>query len=270
MPTLWEIIKGLLGGGDKHLELRYNPKKTEISATTIDNSQGKTINNFTINMGDTKDKQEVVRQIQEVFQKLPEGERILNDGTTDLLSRLYAYNGDRKDDEKVLAFFHDIISKEDLGILEASLFVRYQFQKKNDREYAKSLKSDIYEKFEERGAFLCNLCNAGYFEEFFIPLYNENPKGFREKYDSFTNNYRFAIFINHNMDTTDAFYKIKHHIEAAKRYGIKTLNIHAIGKKNNYLLNSALAEARKLFSKQNITYKRNIIKNYVIVVQLFL
>lgn len=274
---LLDSIRDILLGNNKNflVKLSYNPTKSEVTASTVNNVTNNVTNNITINISSSEKRTEMVKELQETWQQLPQGERVLKDSAYSLLGQLYKYEISKEADDKLLTFFKNVLSKEDLDALESSLFVRYIFNDKkispNQKRFEiHKLKRDIYNRFSERGQFICNLCTPGYFEVFFIPLYNEDPKEFKEKYENFISSYRFAFFISHKMTIDTAYTDLLHRIRKAKKYGLKNLYVHGIGRRNLYTTNAVFAKAKNFFIKEKITYKREYVKKDIIVIEIYL
>ena len=282
MGLISDLFKKLLSS-DKNLtlKLRYDPKKQEVNAETINNVTNTTTTNivYNITLNPTKEgeinKDELLKEIKETLALLPEHNRVLKQDTNDLLSKLYKYEINKKADDELIAFFSGLIPPQDLQTLEASLFVRNQFVKsrkqKNSKEYIKQLKKQIAIRFLDRGRFICNLATAGYYEAFFRPLYEESHEAFPQKYEDFIGSYQFAIFINELMGIEEAFYKMKKRVYQCKKYGIKKMYIHAIGKHNVGLL-TALIKNRSVafFKDRNIKWKWHTIRVGIVVVELLI
>ncbi|MFQ5621510.1 MAG: hypothetical protein ACE5FT_06745 [Candidatus Nanoarchaeia archaeon] len=120
-------------------------------------------------------KKELAPIIQEYLEA---GNRLLESSTSTLLNRLYLYK-QQGNDGQILTFFKTLIPEDDYLALEASLFLRHIFMTSGN---VKKLKGDIRNRFGDRGNNIANLCTAGYFEEFLMPLYNSAKKEFDSLY----------------------------------------------------------------------------------------
>jgi hypothetical protein len=157
-----------------------------------------------------------------------------------------------------LNYFADKIPPGDLEVLRASLYLRKLHEERTNRELIKKVKFDIIRKYGERGANIANLCTAGYFESTIRPLY-ESMKGgtdftsekFISRYNSIILQVPFAVFVNrlHTEETLKA--EVLNKIKINKKYGIKKLNIHAIGDVNVNKVRAVTRdiEIEKLFTK---------------------
>ena len=170
-------------------------------------------------------------KLKEVFKKMPPGIRILNRETSEQLQELSKYKESGKsDDSKILKFFEGEIPESDLEALKYSLYLRTRFNMKLD---ISKLKEDIREKFGQRGNTISNLCTAGYFDGFLSLLYQEAGKDkFLKLYEAIVTNSVLAVFVYHGMSDLDLKRKIEEEIETSRKYGLKLVHIHGIGKAN--------------------------------------
>ena len=165
----------------------------------------------------------------------------------------YSKYVDENADKKTLEFFKEVLYIEDFYALKMSLFM------KSEKEKGASIdgyKKDIRERFGPRGTTIANLCNAGYFENEFMPLYNEVPiEEFERRYELAVGKKARALFIHSGMTLEilqEAFDSV---ISKARRFHIDDFRIHAFGWQNVDLLKKFLKE-RLLDDNENF----NIIK----------
>lgn len=96
--------------------------------------------------------------------------------------------------------------------------------------------SDIIARFGERGKNICNLYTAGYFDSQIKPLYEEVGTSdllqFNQIYEQIVTESPYAVFIHAEMSVKNVGETVKQKMEISKKYGIKYLNIHGIGKDN--------------------------------------
>jgi len=176
-------------------------------------------------------------------QYIAEGNRLLEYKTADLLEKLYQYNKDN-DDSAILEFFRPIIPPSDYEALEAALFLRAEFRKSND---VSGLKDDIRKRFGDRGNNISNLCTAGYFEEFLMPLFNSSREMFDRIYEEIVMRSIVAVFVNRGMKPDAIPYEIQRRLEISKKYGIKFIHIHGISRANVEKIISCIQEQKKFF-----------------------
>ena len=156
---------------------------------------------------------------------------IIEESKDDLLQKLYRYNN--KEDNQILAFFKDILSKSDYEALRNSLFLRNQFK---DGLNIFQLKSDIVTRYGERGNMICNLCTAGYFENMMMPIFNRSRVEFFDYWDKAVDRGIMALFVNAGMTIAN----ISKEIERRAMYGLSYTHIHGIGDKNIKKIKSCL------------------------------
>ena len=208
------------------------------------------------------------KEIQEILSKttkqfIEEGNRLLENKTDDLLDKLYSYNKENPDNA-VLSFFNGIIPPNDYESLQASLFLRSRFKLNED---VTMLKNGIRKRFGDRGNNISNLCTAGYFEEFLMPLYNASREDFRNIYEDIVNKSIVAIFVHRNMNSEEIPKEISKRIEISKKYGIKFIHIHGISNNNVKKIKQCIEEKKKYFE----FFEKKIYENEekdIIVVQL--
>ena len=209
-----------------------------------------------------EEKQKKLKSI--LKENIDEGNKFLEEKTSFLLNDLYAFQKDKGDDEKLLDFFEPIISEEDLEALENSLYLRKKFRERKD---VKFLKEDIITRFGDRGKNISNLCTAGYFENFLMPLYNSSQEDFKKIYEVAVSKSVLAIFVHSEMQDDEITKEIKRKLEISKKYGLKFLHIHGIGETNIETIKRCIEENRDFFN----FYNKDIFeKNGIIVVEILL
>lgn len=188
---------------------------------------------------------------------IADGNKLLEAKTSSLLKKLYKYNKD-KNFWPLLKFFKPIIPPKDYEALEASLFLRREFE---DRENITRYKENIRKKFGDRGNNIANLCSAGYFEEFLMPLYNSSKKRFEELYELIMEKSVVAVFVHGKMNEEEIPEEIEDKISISKKYGIDFLHIHGIGERNVDKIKNCIKEKKEYFTffEKNIFEKDNII-----------
>jgi len=205
--------------------------------------------------------------LRQIAKELPVGKRILKRETNDLLNKIYEYNKNDEEDRKILDFFRGVISEEDLEALDASLILRRAFE---NYEGVDSLKDDIREKFGSRGSRISDLCTAHYFEEFFMPLFNYSEEEFKKIYEQTINNRILVTFVHGHMDKEEVKNDIKNKITTSRRYGLKVVHLHGIGRKNVGTINAFLKENEEFFKTMNVVYKKTIDKKDLIAIEFLL
>lgn len=186
---------------------------------------------------------------------LQEGSKLLQLETANLLENLYSYNRNNTD-KQILEFFKCIVPPNDLEALEASLYLRHVFHK---HENVSDLKRNIRETFGLRGNNIANLCTAGYFEEFLIPLYNSSKERFTELYELIVSKSIIAVFVHQGININEIPNEINEKIQISKKYGIGFIHIHGIGERNIMTIKECISKnesfnyfEKKVFEKDNI------------------
>jgi len=197
-------------------------------------------------------------------ENVEEGNKFLEKESSNLLKDLCNFQQTKGEDKKVLDFFENIIPEEDLEALESSLYLRKKFSEKKD---VRQLKGDIRTRFGDRGNNIANLCTAGYFENFLMPLYNSSQIDFDKIYEIIVSKSAVAIFVHSQMKEEEITKEIKRRLEISKRYGIKFLHIHGIGEHNIRTIKKCINENKELFN----FYNKDIFeKEGIMIVELIL
>jgi len=198
-----------------------------------------------------------------IKESIKEGNPILEINASELLSQLYEYNKENKNNQ-TLNFFKPIIPLEDFEALESSLYLREVFIKNGD---VSKLKQDIRKRFGDRGNTIANLCTAGYFEKFLLPLYNSSKERFKELYEIIVAKSVLAIFIHSQMSQEQIPKDITNKLRISTKYGIKFIHIHGIGDYNINKIKECLGEQKEYF---DFFQKEIYEKDNIIIVELLL
>ncbi|MBA7514455.1 hypothetical protein ES705_06484 [subsurface metagenome] len=152
----------------------------------------------------------------------------------------------KSENQEILNYLKDKIPPDDHKALRASLYLREKFREGGDVSH---LKRDIMEKYGERGKNISNLCTAGYFENWIIPLYGEMSKEPDFTLDEFLKVYNivikeaaFSVFVHREMSGGEVKKAILGKIETSEKYNIKFTNIHGIGKSNVKKIRNVIME----------------------------
>lgn len=209
----------------------------------------------------SKDQKKQIKPI--IAEYIARGNKLLFTDTSDLLYKLYNYMYQKKH-LQLLIFFSNILSIDDYRALESSLFLRDEFNKGNN---VSKLKHDIRQAYGIRGNTICNLCTAGYFENFFIPLYNQEKEKFNTLYEMIIQHSLIAVFVHGNMKKEEITEQIKNKLYLSKRYGIKFIHVHGIGQSNIQTIKECIEENKKFFD----FFEKNIFEsNGIIIVELLI
>ena len=192
-----------------------------------------------------------------------EGGELLEIETAHLIEKLYDYTKNESDG-KLLHFFKGVIPQSDLEALESALFLRHAFQKRESIEFRTKLKLDIHFAFGERGKNIANLCTAGYFDHFLIPLYNGSPRiEFDKIYESLVNHSFLAVFVSHKTSIEEIRQSIITKMQLSKKYGLNFLHIHGIGHANSVKIKECISQL-----DSGTIQKRHYEKEGILVIEL--
>ncbi|MFP4656584.1 MAG: hypothetical protein ACLFNK_03310 [Candidatus Woesearchaeota archaeon] len=225
---LKKFIEFFDSSNDSKIALIDN-SKNNISVNIVNAKQGEAVEIDKENVSiDTdhlnEEKREELRSLVKDY--VDEDGLLLEERSSNLLDELYNFN---KSKHTTLDFFKDIIPDEDYSALKASVFISIKFKK---GEQITTLKEGVIKRHGDRGKNICNLCTAGYFEEFLIPLYNSDKDRFEEIYEDLISNSMLAVFVNPGMKPRDIEKQITRKMSMLKKYGFGFIHIHGIGKKN--------------------------------------
>lgn len=157
---------------------------------------------------------------------------VIEDNSQKLLQDFQAIDS-KSQTQKEIEYFTGKIPQKDLEILRASIYLK---SVANKGESVHELKADIIARFGERGKNICNLYYAGYFDSQIKPLYDEVGTSdllkFNQIYEQIVTESPYAVFIHSGMSDKEVREIVKQKMEIGKKYGIKYLNIHGIGRDN--------------------------------------
>jgi hypothetical protein len=135
---------------------------------------------------------------------------------------------------KLIDIFIDKIPAEDLTVLKLSLYLRTEKEKGHSID---QFKQEIWEKFGERGTYISNLCNSGYFEEDFAKAANVMTEiEFSNYYDSMVDKELKAIFVHSRLKAAAFRDKFEDTFLRARKYNISSFRIHGFGSWNVNLI----------------------------------
>jgi len=157
------------------------------------------------------------------------------------------------ENRNLLEYFKGKIFSKDIEILRASLYLKTVYER---GENVSQLKQDIMNRYGDRGKNISNLCSAGYFTSQIKPLYEEmyshpnfSAEEFSKVYEIIITESPYAVFINSRMSEKDVKKEVLSRMEIGKKYGIKYLNIHGIGKDNTDKIVNILKELNSELSQ---------------------
>lgn len=152
------------------------------------------------------------------------------------------------ENSELVQYFTGKIPSSDIQALRSAVYMRSLYV---EGQSVDEMKHDIMSRFGPRGANIANLCTAGYFESHIRPMYEEfkqrpnfTPQLFIEHYNILVEGAPFAVFIGRNKSSEDLVNEVEHKISTNKSYGIKQLNLHAIGAENVKKLHKVIGDER--------------------------
>lgn len=169
-----------------------------------------------------KEKRELFKIIRKVHQE--EG-LFLRKDKLDTLDALVDYKTE-KTHKKILDYFEYIIPHQDFLALKMALFLRIESEKgKNIQKY----KQDIKNKFGDRGNNIANLCTAGYFDDEFQTIPNND---FMDYYERVVGEKARALFVHNRMNCDEIEIEVNKLVKKAKKYHMTDFRLHGKGKIN--------------------------------------
>ncbi len=193
-------------------------------------------------------------KLLEDFVKIEEG--IVIEEKSSKMFDDFSKSDKKTDNRKLLEFFKGKIPPSDYEALRASLYLKDLHEARTNRDLIASVKKDIIDKYGERGGNIANLCTAGYFQSTIKPLYEEMYKEksfsldkFKARYDVIVTQTPIAVFVNRKHTSDSLKNEMVKKIEINRKYGIKRLNIHAIGESNISKVKEVLRGIEQEFSQ---------------------
>lgn len=181
-----------------------------------------------------KDQDKLLPIIKGVFE---ETGLLLKDTQEEVLETYSAYL-EKNPYQEILDFFKGKIPHDDLSALKMSLFMRSE---KDSGANISNYKNDIRDRFGARGIYIANLCNAGYFENEFIPLYKNNtPVQFFRKYEIFVGEKARALFVHSGMTAGIIEDYFDSMVGKVLKYRLSDFRIHGFGNQNVHIIQNFL------------------------------
>ncbi len=229
---LEKLINIQINSNNRADKVEYNPEKKRLS--------------LNLKKFDPIEKEKVKKALTEAVR---EDNKILLEQNSEKVIEDFRSKEDSEDSQSLLRYFRDKIPPDDYVALRASLYIRKLFQEGTRQEVIYELKGDIIKEHGKRGLNICNLCSSGYFESWIKPLYDEMQKHpdfaeetFLKSYDLLINEMAFAVFVKEQTPPAEVRLFIENKIKRNLRYGIKFVNIHAIGKENVKKIRRVISE----------------------------
>jgi hypothetical protein len=161
-------------------------------------------------------------------------------------ARLENLSQSDKDNKDILHFFKPILPGDDFAALRSSFLVGQLWERRAPRHAA--IKSDIIDRYGDRGRNICNLATAGYFHSVIKPLYEAMHKtsgfklaDFHDHYNIIIEQSAFAVFVSGAMSAAVIIDEVKAKVRRNSKFGIKYVSIHGIGKETVKNIRTAVA-----------------------------
>lgn len=215
-------------------------------------NDNKKVVNITINIGKLESKN--IPQLQSVLKGLvtKNDALLIEDGANKTLKDFKGVDS-QAENRQFLEYFKGKIPARDIEILRASLYLKSVYERGGN---VSQLKQDIMNRYGDRGKNISNLCSAGYFTSQIKPLYAEmysqpnfSAEEFLKIYEIIITESPYAVFINARMSEIDVKKEVLNRMEIGRKYGIKYLNIHGIGKDNADRITNLLKELTPKLAK---------------------
>ncbi len=237
LSALKEIVKVDIGDINIHMfnNIRFRTNE-DGSDVTIDH-EAKTISIDPEKFDDTQ-KKAFEEKVSPLL--LDSGKTILDEKRVDIL-RLAEQTSDEE-----AAFFKNLLRKNDYKALLAAKIIKEKFSK---NENVDDLRDQLWRRYPDRGINISNLYSAGYFSQF-KEIYSElvvhyggdANKKFLELFDLFVEGPPDILFVGRTRTREDTHSILDQKAGVCKRYGIKKIRIHAIGRENISKAKFAIAE----------------------------
>lgn len=225
---LFNILPKLKKIGNIHILSNNDVGKVVVN-------DNKKVVNITINVGKLNARD--IPKLQSILRPLvlDNEELLIEDNANKTLEDFKQIDG-QSENRDLLEYFKGKLPAKDIEILRASLYLKNVYER---GEAVSHLKQDIMNRYGDRGKNISNLCSAGYFTSQIRPLYEEmyaqpsfSPENFLKVYEIIITESPYAVFINNRMSEENVKEGVFNKINIGKKYGIKYLNIHGIGKDN--------------------------------------
>lgn len=241
-----ETLLGVDLSGVKSIGLKVrllSDNKIE-SIVKVDNRKQLSINIGAEILKDQSQKKEVQNLIRAAVAE--EGMLVLEETVAEQVKEIAAGH----EYDEILDYFRGKIPSVDMPILRAAMFMRIVHNKGQPVDH---LKQDIIDRYGQCGGNMSNLCSAGYFESHIRPMYEELETRPNFTQQLFVDNYNliiekapFAIFVGSSKSLQKLLEELEGKINTNRMYGIRQLNIHAIGHENVAKLKQLIAAPESL------------------------
>ncbi|MFH1365586.1 MAG: hypothetical protein ABIH28_03315 [archaeon] len=195
-----------------------------------------TNNNYTINIDPTKLNDEQKNKLIEIYPEIRENNGLILEKKE---FEIFKEQREKNKDIPILKFFKGKIKEEDYQALRISVYIQRKFSEGED---IKKHLDDLYKKYGRRGHNISNLYGRGYFDNFIKLNYtilqsHGKEDEFLTFFDKFVMEQPITYFVNSTKSQESTNNDLFSKIDRCKRYGIKRLSIHGIGKINKEKIN---------------------------------
>jgi hypothetical protein len=168
--------------------------------------------------------------ISEYFDK---HELVLTSEQEQILEDYISYN-DSNPYEDTINFFQGKIPPGDLNALKMSFYMKIKMENKESIE---KYKMQIRDRFGARGAYIANLCSAGFFEDLFRKLALKlSPERFSQIYEQKVGQELAALFVHTGMNMTAVINGFQEKVRGCLLNGVFHFKVLGFGKKNVELI----------------------------------
>ena len=187
--------------------------------------------NFDLTKIEGETDQENVKKIVDMYKD--EGYTFIEDNAHRLIEEIEQSEMEHRE---ILGFFKGKLSDEDFKILRLSAYIKTNFDR--HKPIDESIR-ELTARFGDRGKTISHLYSSGYFESHFKPLYEAlsesedfKPEQYLGVFDDLVRDFPYAIFVSKYTSEEELETRIRNTMERNKKYGMKILKIHGIGKEN--------------------------------------
>ncbi|MEK7524871.1 MAG: hypothetical protein AAB548_00670 [Patescibacteria group bacterium] len=206
------------------------------------------VNNNTIQINPDKYPPEQQKKLQGILKEhFEKGGLIIEDLSLSRLEQFNQVDGSSQT-QATLEYFKGKIPAQDLEILRYSIYLKSVFE---SGQSVTEIKQQLNERFGDRGRNICNLYSAGYFGTQIRPLYdslfnqpNFSPEKFTQIYELIVTESPYAFFVSRATSREAVLLEITRKMETSRKYGIRNINIHGIGKGNEETIYFVLDKIR--------------------------
>lgn len=189
-----------------------------------------------VNKLNQNEEKELIEIIKDYFEKY---DLILDAEQEEILANYKSYN-DTNPYTDLLSLYEGKIPPKDLYALKMSFFMKVQ--KENDIN-VDEYKQQIRARFGSRGAYIANLCNAGFFErEFKNAIHKLDPSKFSQYYELRVGLELAALFVHSGLTINSLKEAFKEKLTLCQQNDITKFRFLGFGGKNVQLMRDFFQE----------------------------